>query len=416
MTSTVFAFLCFIESFAIFNTIGRIKGIKNMNTRTVITGIMGLFLLFPRVGFALNAEQIYQKVSKSVYTLYTVNFYEKRPESLGSAIAVTEHVLATNCHVALTGNYLGIIVNNEFKLGTIFFRDLSRDICFVEVPGMKFDPIKIRNSKDVKVGEQVYAIGNPEGLEKTITQGIISNKRSDRGGYVLQTDASVSFGSSGGGLFDQNGDLIGVTNSVDKYSRNIAFAIPSEWITQILFPVTGGDKSTSKPLAAAAVKDISIKKLGNFGKDNVTLYQSGKNQCFVFFTGKNQYGEMVSSALWYPEKPEVILVFPSATDITKTFAIMSKAFTEESEEIPTNSNDFLMFADKKNELVGVRDQQGKFPLLVTKLPINAKDEFLKSSRITVNYKDGITMQGFSNVQYGLDGFKDTMSAYQRECK
>lgn len=365
---------------------------------------------------ALNAENIYNKVNRSVYTIYTVDFYDKKPESLGSAIAVTDHILATNCHVALTGNYLGILVNKEFKLGTLFFRDTKRDICFVEVPGVKFSPVSIRDSKDVKVGEAVYAVGNPEGLEKSISQGIISNKREDRGGYVLQTDAVVSFGSSGGGLFDQNGQLIGITNSVDKYSKNIAFAIPSEWISQILFPKSQGEnKIDSKATTAIEQSVKSIKKVASFGKANITLYHYN-NKCFVLFTGKNEYGESKGSAIWYPEKPGIVLVFPNSQDVTKNFQIMNQAFYGDQDQNPTYSGDYLFFNNKKVQLVGIKDDNGAFPLLVTKLPADAKEKMPTLTGFDVEYNDGNTVEGYKKVTFGLDGFKETMTAYQEQCK
>lgn len=385
--------------------------------RMIVVGI--LFAITNQV-YGLNAESIYNKVNKSVYTIYTVNFYDKTPESLGSAIAVTDHILATNCHVALTGNYLGIVIDNQFKLGTLFFRDVNRDICFVEVPGIKFTPVKIRESKDVKVGEAVYAIGNPEGLEKSISQGIISNKRKDRGGYVLQTDATVSFGSSGGGLFDQNGDLIGITNSIDRHSKNIAFALPTEWINQILFPkaMAAPTAAKSPELDVKEVKDAgsskAVQKLGTFGKANISLYEYNK-KCFVLLTGKNEYGEVAGSAIWYPEKPGIVLIFPGSTDIGKNFKIMNKVFYGEQEQNPVYSKNHLLFGDKKYELVGVRDEDGRFPILVTKLPADTKNLLQKMTGFDVKYEDGLTVQGYTKVNYSLDGFPATLAAYTKQC-
>jgi serine protease Do len=375
--------------------------------------ITGCFLATALQSYALTAQEIYQKVNKSVYTIYTVNFYNKSPESLGSAIAVTDHILATNCHVALTGNYLGIVLNNEFKLGTIFFRDVNRDICFVEVPGVKFDPVKIRNSKDVKIGEQVYAVGNPEGLEKSISQGIVSNKKPDRGGFVLQTDATVSFGSSGGGLFDQNGELIGITNSVDRYSKHIAFAIPTEWISQILFPQPE-QANGKKPVINAGQIKKEISKVGTFGKANITVYHYN-NKCFLFFTGKTEFGETAGSAIWYPEKPGIILVFPGSIDVAKDFQIMNAAFYGDQDRSPSYSEDFLFLDSKKYELVGIKDNNGRYPLLVTKLPADTQAKLSGVKSFEIKFGDNMTVQGFTKIIYGLDGFKDGLAAYSK-CK
>lgn len=385
---------------------------------TFVKGFAAIILSIPTFVYALNAyalsaEEIYKKVNQSVYTIYTVNFYEKKPVSLGSAIAVTNHILATNCHVALTGNYLGVMINNDFKLGTLFFRDPSRDICFVEVPGVTFSPVKIRDSKDVKVGESVYAIGNPEGLEKSISQGIISNKRKDRGGYVLQTDASVSFGSSGGGLFDQNGYLIGITNSIDKDSRKIAFALPTEWITQILFPKA--EAKEEKPLPVAE-NGKSLKKISNYGKDNVALYQTNK-RCLIYFVGKNDNGSTIASAIWYPAKPEIIIIFPNTADINQAFRIMNKVFFDDNnDDNPIYSKNYLLLKDKRYELIGVKDQDGKFPLLVTKLPPDIKDRLLQLENFQVKYEDEATVIGFDTERFGLNGLKEALDAYAKNCK
>lgn len=385
--------------------------------------IGGALLSAPLLAAALTAEDIYKRVNKSVYTIYTVNFYNKSPESLGSAIAVTDHILATNCHVALTGNYLGVVVHNEFKLGTLFFRDINRDICFVEIPGMTFSPVKIRDSKDVNVGEQVFAVGNPEGLEKSISQGIVSNKRQDRGGYVLQTDAAVSFGSSGGGLFDASGQLIGITNSIDRHSKNIAFALPTEWISQILFPKVsvnaGLNKQIPGKLSAThkvnpAAPSVTLQKLGNFGKDNVSLFRYG-HKCFVIFTGKNEYGETAGSALWYPEKPEILMVFPNSVDVSKNLDIMDKVFYESQGNDPSYSKNYLFFGSQKNELVGVKDANNRFSILVTKLQPGAGATFPSLAKFAVKFEDGVTVQGFKEEAFGLDGFKDTMKAYKEQC-
>lgn len=388
-----------------------------------IIGLLGTSIVIglSSPSLAMNAETIYKKVNQSVYTIYTVNFYDKKPESLGSAIAVTDHILATNCHVALTGNYLGIVVNKEFKLGTLFFRDVNRDICFVEVPGVKFTPVKIRNSKDVRVGEAVYAVGNPEGLEKSISQGIISNKKLDRGGYVLQTDATVSFGSSGGGLFDQNGDLIGITNSVDRYTKNIAFAIPSEWISQILFPKASGQQTIDSK-ATTAIEDKNnnadtkaIKKINSFGKASIGLYQYN-NKCFVLFTGKNEYGEAAGTAIWYPEKPGVILIFPNSRDIQANFKIMNQAFYGDQNQNPSYSGDYIIFNGKKAELVGIKDDNGRYPLLVSKLPGDTKTILPTLGSFEIQYEDGYTVQGYKKTTFGLDGYQETMTAYKQQCK
>ncbi len=75
------------------------------------------------------------------------------------------------------------------------------------------------------MGEQAYTIGAPRGLELTFANGIVSSKRSEKGLNLLQTTAPVSAGSSGGGLFDAWGNLMGVTTFIIKDAQNINFAV-----------------------------------------------------------------------------------------------------------------------------------------------------------------------------------------------
>ena len=84
----------------------------------------------------------------------------------------------------------------------------------------------IRNFTDLEIGERVYSISTAQGFEKTIAEGIISGLLSEP--RIIQTTAPISPGSSGGGLFDNSGNLIGITFITRKESQNINFAIAAD--------------------------------------------------------------------------------------------------------------------------------------------------------------------------------------------
>jgi S1-C subfamily serine protease len=86
----------------------------------------------------------------------------------------------------------------------------------------------IRPFDELEVGEKVYSIGTPRGLEKTIADGIISGLLTRSNPHLIQTTAPISPGSSGGGLFDAYGNLIGITTLSLKESQNINFAIAAD--------------------------------------------------------------------------------------------------------------------------------------------------------------------------------------------
>ena len=90
-------------------------------------------------------------------------------------------------------------------------------------------PIKgIRKFDDLVVGEKVYTVGAPIGLERTLGEGIISGLRKFEGEKLIQTSAPISSGSSGGGLFDTRGNLIGITTFLLYEAQNLNFAIAAE--------------------------------------------------------------------------------------------------------------------------------------------------------------------------------------------
>lgn len=166
----------------------------------------------------------------------------------GSAVALGPDKVVTNCHVANSGISLRILQNSQSWPAEVVHRDADRDICGLKIENLRATPVRIRNSATVEVGERVYAVGAPKGLELTFNEGIISNmSMRDRGGdRVLQTTAPISHGSSGGGLFDAEGHLVGITTSQLKDSQNLNFAIPAEIATAGWID-TDPIRSTSRP-------------------------------------------------------------------------------------------------------------------------------------------------------------------------
>jgi S1-C subfamily serine protease len=88
--------------------------------------------------------------------------------------------------------------------------------------------VRVRPYADVKVGERVFTVGAPRGLELSLADGIISSKRTADSGRYFQTSAPISKGSSGGGLFDAQGNLVGITTFMIKDAQNVNFAIAAE--------------------------------------------------------------------------------------------------------------------------------------------------------------------------------------------
>lgn len=99
-------------------------------------------------------------------------------------------------------------------------------------PDIKAPAVKIGAASKLQIGDRVYSIGSPEGLELSLGDGIIAQLRSSAQ-YPIQTTAPISHGSSGGGLFDEKGQLVGITSAGSETGANIGFAVPVEWIREL---------------------------------------------------------------------------------------------------------------------------------------------------------------------------------------
>ena len=179
-----------------------------------------------------TAAHVFKKVWRSIVVI-------KQGYSQGSGVIVRRNVVATNCHVV--DGYGGIFV---FKPNSpqgsadkplkaeIIKSNIGHDFCLLKVRRLRGNSVKLRRYKTLVVGEKVYAVGAPNGLELSISDGIISQFRKYRKVPYIQTDAAISPGSSGGGLFDLAGNLVGITTSksVGKHVEGIGFAIPADLI------------------------------------------------------------------------------------------------------------------------------------------------------------------------------------------
>ena len=114
------------------------------------------------------------------------------------------------------------------------------DLALLKLPlpaDLKPSHVVLGNGEDVNAGDAVFAVGNPLGLERTVTQGIVSNRsRNLEGQIFLQTDTAINPGNSGGPLFNQRGEVIGVTSrgAQADMADNLGFAIPVNYVKEFL--------------------------------------------------------------------------------------------------------------------------------------------------------------------------------------
>lgn len=178
-----------------------------------------------RDGPDLRAEEVFDKASGAVYVV-------KADRRLGSAVAISDSELLTNCHVV--GDLAEVkIARAKAELpAKVVSRNADADRCVLRTAVKLATWVTVRPYDDIKVGERAITIGTPQGLELTAAEGIVSSKRLYNQTRVVQTSAPISQGSSGGGLFDARGHLLGITTFYFRAGQNLNFAVAAEEYAQ----------------------------------------------------------------------------------------------------------------------------------------------------------------------------------------
>jgi len=139
---------------------------------------------------------------------------------------VSAHFLLTNCHLFETPGPIVVGQQEEAGTVTLFAADPKRDRCWLYSRLLQFEPVSgVRSFESLVVGEPVYSIGAPKGLEATLGPGVVSGKRDVK---VIQTNAPISHGSSGGALFDAFGNLVGITTFSRVESQALNFCLSTD--------------------------------------------------------------------------------------------------------------------------------------------------------------------------------------------
>lgn len=165
----------------------------------------------------------------------------KRVAAGSGVIISADGYIVTNNHVVDGADELLVTLNdNKEYSARIIGADATTDLALIKIDGKNLPAIQIANSDDVKVGEWVLAVGNPLGLNNTVTAGIVSAKARSMGQGVssmIQTDAAINQGNSGGALVNTNGALIGINAMIySQTGSNIGygFAIPTTIMNKVV--------------------------------------------------------------------------------------------------------------------------------------------------------------------------------------
>jgi serine protease Do len=189
-----------------------------------------------------------QSVRELVKTLGSAVVQVRTPEGLGSGFLINpDGFLITNFHVVEGETQISVEVfyqkdgqleRRTYKKVRIIALNKFGDLALLHIEDLdapKFASVTLGDSDKLAVGDSVFAIGSPLGLERTVTEGIVSTKtREIEGVLYLQTTAQINPGNSGGPLFNLRGEVVGVTNMKITFGEGLGFAIPIETVKYFL--------------------------------------------------------------------------------------------------------------------------------------------------------------------------------------
>lgn len=184
---------------------------------------------------AKTASEVFALASPSVVVVVTAD-KAIQSKTQGSGVALSGQRVATNCHVLEKAEWILVHDSGESLPARLLHADDDRDVCILGVSGLKAAPARLGTSASLHIGDPIYAIGTPRGLDQTLSEGIISSFRGQGTDKLIQITAPISPGSSGGGLFDAEGQLIGLPTFMLRESQQLNFAVPVEWIKAALMP------------------------------------------------------------------------------------------------------------------------------------------------------------------------------------
>ena len=205
---------------------------------------------------AIERESIYQTARLPVKSVKELaeRFGEgvvlvQTPAGLGSGFIINEHGhCVTNYHVVEQETRIAVTIFHRGETGEFTRRQVDSvqivalnpffDLALLQIPkqdDISFQPVFLARDHEYREGDETFAIGNPHGLERTVSQGIVSNRNRNFEGIVyIQTTTQINPGNSGGPLFNTRGEVIGVTNMKRTFSEGLGFAIPVFYLKHFL--------------------------------------------------------------------------------------------------------------------------------------------------------------------------------------
>lgn len=270
--------------------------------RTFLHSALALTLFFSAHSSSaaeLTPKAIYQSSIKSIVLIVGLD-KNGTPLALGTGFYFRDNLVATNEHVVSGAS--SIVIKNlgtgaNFNATRVRSYSKKLDVALIEVP-TKAQPLPVGSKGSVSIGDKVIAIGNPRGLQGSLSTGIVSGVRKDGSQTVLQITAPISPGSSGGPVFDLSGKVIGLATFTLQESQNLNFAMPSSLLT-----ILEAKRNGWEPLGVTP----TVKKQGNAGIEMV-LFKKTFSEFYESISLRNTTNNTI-------ENLSVVIIYKTLKDV-----------------------------------------------------------------------------------------------------
>jgi S1-C subfamily serine protease len=228
-----------------------------------------------------QGRQVYTDNAASVLLLYV-----KSPDgefiAQGTGFCVGGQKIITNAHVANAGK-IYVQLGPARVPARLERVDASNDLAILEIPvEITAKPLRFA-SKPAAPGDTVFAITNPQGLEKTISQGVVSGLREFQGKQLLQVSAPLSPGSSGGPIFNSEGEVVGVAVGGLREGQNLNFAVPAALARKLLESKESSAAGEATTTLAELATVRAERNKETFSPDPTSAYQKSKQKSMRCF-------------------------------------------------------------------------------------------------------------------------------------
>ncbi len=262
-----------------------------------IKGTIFLLMLAPLTIFGQTATEIAKTGIKSTVSIVALDKISQ-PLGYGSGFIIDDETIVSNVHVIEGCSSAYVLLNGQEKKYSVsgyVAIDKTNDLVILKVSGLYGTNLPLGSETFPEIGEKIYSVGNPKGLNGTFSEGIISGIRDLTTNQILQITAPISPGSSGGPVLNSAGQVVGIAFASFTSGQNLNFAIPVKYLSNLKSKI---GTLTLLSTVKAQAKTTSTTSIPPNIKEGVTVRNIdpcyGCGPTMVFFSIKNNLPYTVS--------------------------------------------------------------------------------------------------------------------------